>query len=133
MYAEADQLLRRHDYNYHLMRLQAEGDRSGRLLAWLLREDRQHTQIRAIRLIDRTMGTSQEAINNAFKEYGMGLYRGQATCDTQRLEAFLCGVPFPKLSALNVAALDEPLKLEEIVVATAQIAHNKTQRVEACR
>ncbi|KAJ1201791.1 hypothetical protein NDU88_005597 [Pleurodeles waltl] len=89
LYEEADQRLHRHDYNYHLRRLQAEGDRSWRLLAWLLREDQQHTPIGAIRLIDGTLVTSQEAINNAFKEYYMRLYRGQAICDTHCLESFL--------------------------------------------
>ncbi|KAJ1172364.1 hypothetical protein NDU88_004211 [Pleurodeles waltl] len=69
IYKEADQRLRRHDYNYHLIRLHVEGDRLGRLLAWLLREERKHTPIGAIRLTNETMVSSQDTINNAFKDY----------------------------------------------------------------
>ncbi|KAJ1204139.1 hypothetical protein NDU88_007920 [Pleurodeles waltl] len=85
LYEEADLRLRRHDYNYDLMRLQVEGNRSGRLLAWLLQEDQQHTPIGAICLIDGTLVASQEAINNSFKKYYMGLYRRQAICKSATL------------------------------------------------
>ncbi|KAJ1083998.1 hypothetical protein NDU88_004153 [Pleurodeles waltl] len=75
VYEEADQRLRRHDYNYHLTHLHMEDDRSGRFLAWLLREERQHTPIVAICLTDGTVVPLQEAINYAFNDYYTGLYR----------------------------------------------------------
>ncbi|KAJ1087615.1 hypothetical protein NDU88_000782 [Pleurodeles waltl] len=108
------------------MRLHTKGDHSGRLLAWLLREEWQHAPIGAICLTDGTVVSSQEAINNAFKDYYMGLYQQQPECDAQQLESFLSEALLIKLSAPHVAVLDKPLRSEEIAVAITQIAHNKT-------
>ncbi|KAJ1103220.1 hypothetical protein NDU88_000647 [Pleurodeles waltl] len=67
LYDEADWHLRHHDYQYYRTQLYTEGDRSGRLLAWLFHDEQQHTPIGAIRLADGTMVSSQAAINDAFR------------------------------------------------------------------
>ncbi|KAJ1116474.1 hypothetical protein NDU88_004685 [Pleurodeles waltl] len=108
VYEEADQHLRRYDYNLHLTCLHTEGDSSGRLLAWLLRKEQQHAPIGAICLNDGTVVSSQEEINNAFKDDYTELYRQQPACDAQQLESFLSEAPLVKLQAPHMAALDEP-------------------------
>ncbi|KAJ1140515.1 hypothetical protein NDU88_006866 [Pleurodeles waltl] len=37
---QADRRLRQYDYRHHLARTHSEGDRSGKLLAWLLKNER---------------------------------------------------------------------------------------------
>ncbi|KAJ1098940.1 hypothetical protein NDU88_004047 [Pleurodeles waltl] len=66
---EVESALSYHDYRTRTALQDAQGDRSGRLLAWLLRGGHRSTPAMSIRLVDGTIATSQLAINDAFRDY----------------------------------------------------------------
>ncbi|KAJ1154747.1 hypothetical protein NDU88_007490 [Pleurodeles waltl] len=124
-YNEADTRLRRYDRNYHLMRLQTEGDRSGRLLVWLLREDWQQSPIGAIRAGASTMATTQDEINETFREYYANLYTKCTSCTIQELESFLAGSSLSQLSQADRETLEASLTMGKLDLALAQMPRNK--------
>ncbi|KAJ1173261.1 hypothetical protein NDU88_005098 [Pleurodeles waltl] len=124
-YATADATLRLHDYKYHVTRLQAEGDKSGRLLAWLLREERQCPPIGAIGLGAGALATTQEKINDAFREYYTQLYTTRTSCTSQQLRSFLADSSLPQLTHTDRETLEAPITLGELNKALEQLPRNK--------
>ncbi|KAJ1210586.1 hypothetical protein NDU88_005948 [Pleurodeles waltl] len=79
---EVDMRLRKFDYQHYIARTHSEGDRSRRLLAWLIQGELQRPPIGAIQLYSGIMVNTQADINNAFKQYYSRLYeRGNAVHD----------------------------------------------------
>ncbi|KAJ1217657.1 hypothetical protein NDU88_005250 [Pleurodeles waltl] len=124
-YNDADSKLRCHDYNYHLTRLQTEGDGSSRMLAWLLREDRQQSPIGAIRVGAHDMATTQVEINETFRKYYSNLYTKRTSCTASQLEAFLTDSLLPQLSQTDREKIETPMTMDEIELALTQLPRNK--------
>ena len=57
------------DYKHHIARLHTERDRTGHMLAWLLREVQAGTLIGTIRGSDGTIYNTQLQINYSFVEF----------------------------------------------------------------
>ncbi|KAJ1127778.1 hypothetical protein NDU88_006171 [Pleurodeles waltl] len=68
-HGEAESALTYRDFRTYMALQHAQGDHSGRLLAWLLRGEHRSTPAMSIRMADDTMATSQLAINDAFHDY----------------------------------------------------------------
>ncbi|KAJ1136101.1 hypothetical protein NDU88_002519 [Pleurodeles waltl] len=124
-HAKADATLRLHDHKHHMARLQAEGDRSGRLLAWLLREDRRCPPIGSIITGVGAIATTQVNINDAFREYYTQLYTKSTSCTIQQLESFLADSPLPQLTNTDRESLEAPITLGELNKALEQLPRNK--------
>ncbi|KAJ1097560.1 hypothetical protein NDU88_002678, partial [Pleurodeles waltl] len=124
-HAKADATLRLHDHKHHVARLQSEGDRSGRLLAWLLREDRRCSPIGAIGTGAGAIATTQVKINDAFREYYTQLYTKSTSCTIQQLESFLADSPLPQLMHVDRDTLEAPITLGELNKALEQLPRNK--------
>ncbi|KAJ1141670.1 hypothetical protein NDU88_007998 [Pleurodeles waltl] len=74
-WVETDARLQKFDYRHYTARLHAEGDRSSRLLSWLLKGEQQHSTINAIRLDEGSILNTQLEINKAFRQYYATLYK----------------------------------------------------------
>ena len=101
------------DYKHHIAKLHKEGDRSGRLLAWLTREDRDRPPIGAIRSSDGTTCHAQSDINKSFLEYYKSLYSNSCP-EATALESFLQRIQLPRLTPEKTEELEEPLDMTEI-------------------
>ncbi|KAJ1176103.1 hypothetical protein NDU88_001386 [Pleurodeles waltl] len=65
---DAESALSHHNYRTRMALQHAQGDLSGKLLAWLLREVHHGTPAMSIRTNDGTMATSQLAIHDTFRD-----------------------------------------------------------------
>ncbi|KAJ1209306.1 hypothetical protein NDU88_004684 [Pleurodeles waltl] len=63
---EADARLCKHEYHHYMMRQHPHSDRSGRLLAWLVKETPKYTPVGAFRLDSGVVLTTQADLNTAF-------------------------------------------------------------------
>ncbi|KAJ1188660.1 hypothetical protein NDU88_005419 [Pleurodeles waltl] len=70
----ADSSLSHHNFRKLMAMQHAHGVRSGKLLAWLFREELHSAPIVVLRLDDSTMATSQLATNDAYCAYYHELY-----------------------------------------------------------
>ncbi|KAJ1184029.1 hypothetical protein NDU88_000839 [Pleurodeles waltl] len=74
-WTETDARLRKFDYQHYAPRMHAEGDRSSRLLSWLVKGEQQHSTINAISLDEGSVVNTQQEINEAFRQYYATLYK----------------------------------------------------------
>ncbi|KAJ1175546.1 hypothetical protein NDU88_000833 [Pleurodeles waltl] len=75
---EAESTLSHHDYRIRMALQHAQGDRSGKVLAWLLREAHHGTPAMSIKTPDGTVANTQLAINDTFRAYYQQLYEQPA-------------------------------------------------------
>ncbi|KAJ1203898.1 hypothetical protein NDU88_007679 [Pleurodeles waltl] len=101
------------------------GDTSSRLLALLLKGDRQQSPIGAIKLDKGEMASTQKEINGAFREYYVNLYAKRASSTPTQLTAFLAGSQLAQLSQGDAEKLEAPLSVAELNVTIAQMPRNK--------
>ncbi|KAJ1163833.1 hypothetical protein NDU88_004285 [Pleurodeles waltl] len=71
---EVESALSYHDFRTRMALQHAQGDRSGRLLAWLLQGEHRRAPAMLIRIADGTVATSQLAVDDAFRDYYRQLY-----------------------------------------------------------
>ncbi|KAJ1108412.1 hypothetical protein NDU88_005788 [Pleurodeles waltl] len=122
-WTETDNRLRHFDYRHHIARTHAEGDRSGKLLEWLIKNERRNTPIGAIRLESGRIVNIQSEINNAFKEYYSSLYQARPPPTNAHLSSFFSGVTLSHLTAAQTTELDSPIEIAEIQRALLQLTH----------
>ncbi|KAJ1214499.1 hypothetical protein NDU88_002117 [Pleurodeles waltl] len=73
--------LSHHDYRTRMAVQHAQGDRLGKVLAWLLREVHHGTPAMSIRIQDGTIAPSQLTINENFRNYYRQLYEKPVDLD----------------------------------------------------
>ncbi|KAJ1178596.1 hypothetical protein NDU88_003841 [Pleurodeles waltl] len=106
--------LRRNEVDSRLQKF----DRSGRLLAWLVRGEQQRGPIRAIRLDSGAAVNTQAEINDTFKQYYSTLYAVKPPPPTAQLTDFFHTLPLAQLSIAQQRELEKPIDVEEIQLAT---------------
>ncbi|KAJ1118887.1 hypothetical protein NDU88_007074 [Pleurodeles waltl] len=125
-YKEADARLSRHDYRHFKAPQHAEGNRSGKLLAWLVRQPLQSSPIGAIRTHSGEVINAQAGINKSFHTYYRSLYQPTNPPNEQQLSELLSLI----LQNINIidsaATLDGPITSEELRLALSQKARGKT-------
>ncbi|KAJ1185643.1 hypothetical protein NDU88_002433 [Pleurodeles waltl] len=118
-HSEAEALLRKHDYKFYLVREHPQGDRARKLLAWLVHDEHQNPPIGTIKIHNSTLAVTQSAINDAFQDYYHTLYGVPPAPTHMQLEAFMTEAPVSRLSPAQTAALEEPIRIEELHAAIA--------------
>ncbi|KAJ1187506.1 hypothetical protein NDU88_004281 [Pleurodeles waltl] len=109
----------------YISRQYAEGDRAGRLLAWLVRQNSQPSPIGAIRLDSGTIVNSQVEMNDAFYTYYRSLYSSPLLLLRSK---WLTSYSLPPRRCLQTAqadVLEGPICMEEMCLALSRMAHNK--------
>ncbi|KAJ1200034.1 hypothetical protein NDU88_003863 [Pleurodeles waltl] len=124
-WAEVDSRLRQFDYLHHIAQLHSEGDRSSRLLAWLVKGEHQHTHISTIQLDSGAIVNAQLEINEAFRQYYSTLYMTCPPPPPERLEDFFQALQLTRLTAPQLQELEKPIEMDEIKQTLQQLAHNK--------
>lgn len=98
-------------------RIFEQGERNGRLLAWLSREHSSPTSISRILSPDGEILTEASQINDRFASYYRDLYSSRAQHTEQELCTYLDQVDLPCLTDSVREQLDSPLTLTEIQAA----------------
>lgn len=107
-------------------RIFAQGERSGRLLAWLSREYSSPVSISRIRSPNGEILTESSHINDQFTAYYQDLYSSRARFTEPELQAYLEGVDLQCLTETTRERLDSPLTLKEIQLAVRFLQSGKT-------
>ena len=118
--------LARIDYRHYIKRQHSEGDRSGRMLAWLLKEEHTNIPIGAIRGTDGTIHCSQLEINEIFADYYRTLYSDPQPHTQEAVLQYIQNIQLACLTPEQCEELETPLQLSEIRYAIKQISRNKT-------
>lgn len=95
-------------------RIFEQGDKTGRLLAWISREQSLVSTIARLRRSDGTLVSDPVKINACFAEYYSALYSSRVQYSQKELGHFLDGVAFPVLTTAAKERLDAPITLEEV-------------------
>ena len=107
-------------------RAHREGNRAGRLLAWLTTPVQPTTPIQAIRNAGGEVCQKQVGINYAFRNYYESLYSCNGIIDSALIEQFLDLVTLPQLTREQYEELARPLTLQEVRNAIVALASGKT-------
>ena len=124
-YRDIETRLARLDFKQFTAKLYKEGDRSGRLLAWLIREDPARAPIGAIRDPSGQVINSQIDIKTTFAEYYRSLYSEPDPPDQQSINQYVKAIRLPILSLEQLKDLEEPIHPSEIHRAIQQLARGK--------
>ena len=92
-----------------------EGDKAGRLLARYIKQREAMCAIPAIRSGEGHLVSDPKRINQAFKDFYSHLYTSESHVDQGDIASFLSTLDLPKLSEEQVARLDLPITLGEIM------------------
>lgn len=107
-------------------RIFEQGERSGRLLAWLSREYSSPVSISRIRSPDGEVLTDPSQINKQFAAYYQELYSSKVRFTEPELQAYLEGVNLPCLTEATRERLDSPITLKELQLAVKSLQGGKT-------
>lgn len=105
-------------------RIFEQGERTGRLLAWLARERASVSHIANIRGGDLLSDPQQ--INARFTSYYKTLYTSRAAFSPEALGLFLDRLAFLVLSDSDRASLDSPITLKEVQVVVTSLQTAKS-------
>lgn len=95
-------------------RIFEQGDKPGRLLAWISKEQSPVSTIARLRRDDGTMVTDPVNINVCFTEFYAALYSSRAHYSPEELKNFLDEVTFPVLTEAARESLDATITLAEV-------------------
>lgn len=106
-------------------RIFEQGERAGKLLAHLARQDMSPPVVITLLGPDSVTYSDPPTVAKAFQTYFMDLYSSKVQVTTQETQTFLKDIPFPQLSESQVTELEAPLNLDEIALAIASLAPAK--------
>lgn len=107
-------------------RIFEQGEKSGRLLAWLSREYSSPVSIPRIQSSDGEILTDSSQIIEQFAAYYQELYRSRVRFTESELQAYLEGIDLPYLTDATRERLDGPLTLKELQIAVKSLQGGKT-------
>lgn len=105
-----------------------QGEKSGKLLAWRIR---QLESERAISIIENSKGektTDPKEINDTFREFYESLYSSEYPLDPDIQTSFLDKLDFPNVSSEAKNYMDTDLTVDEIIVAIDAMKANKAAK-----
>lgn len=107
-------------------RIFEQGEKTGRLLAWLARERSSSLHIVHIRDDTGVLRSDPIGINDQFARYYEHLYTSKATFTRESLQTFLNQIEFPQLSDEARNTLDAPITVKEVQAAVESLQSAKT-------
>ncbi|KAJ1197826.1 hypothetical protein NDU88_001672 [Pleurodeles waltl] len=105
-WTETDARLRKFDYRHYAARMDAEENRSSRLLSWLVKGEQQHTTINAIRLETGNIVNTQLQIIRP-------LDNTMPLCISDQMREFFQTSPVTHLTESQLFNLEKPIELDE--------------------
>lgn len=109
-------------------RIFEQGDKTGKLLAWLAKEQSPVSTIARIRKNDGTLVSDPAKINACFAEYYSSLYSSRAQYSAKELSDFLDEITLPTLTAAAREGLEAPITLEEVQRALSPFTNGEDTR-----
>lgn len=103
-----------------------QGRKTGKLLAWLAKEQQPISSIARIRDADGTLVVDPLAINARFTCYYADLYSSKVDYSEEELGSFLDQITFPTLSAMARDSLDGFITVEKVQQALGDLQAGKT-------
>lgn len=102
-----------------------QGERAGKLLAYLVHcEDRPPVVI-SLHSPDGTLVTEPTQVTTLFRDFFTALYASKAPTDNTLMEAFLNDFSIPRLTEAQTEILEAPLTTDEILKAIAEFPKAK--------
>ncbi|KAJ1089947.1 hypothetical protein NDU88_003087 [Pleurodeles waltl] len=120
-----EEQLRCHSVQRYLASIQAEEDRSGKMMAWLVKPGG-GMPIMSVNDMRGERRHKLGDINDAFREYYTFLYRSPDASGTESLDAYLQALPLNILTYEERDRLGGPVMLEKVREAITQLAAGKT-------
>lgn len=111
-------------------RIFEQGEKTGHLLAWLVKEQQPITTIACIKAADGTPVTDPVAINACSASYYSSLYSSKVDYTGEELDSFLGQFTFPTLSKEARNHLDSTIILEEVQQTLSELQAGKTPVVD---
>lgn len=107
-------------------RIFEQGERTGRLLAWLSREQAATTSVANIKEASGRLLSDPRDINRCFASYYEDLYSSRVQYSADELQTYIDAIELPCLSVAARQRLDAPLTLKEIQTAIGSLQSGKT-------
>ncbi|KAJ1182127.1 hypothetical protein NDU88_007322 [Pleurodeles waltl] len=120
--------LNSHEYRQLLHR---EGDRLGRLLAWLLRRERLLHLIFSLKRADATRVTTKSGI--LLTEHLKAVNTKGGNAQIPEIQWYLATLDLPRLSKVQQESLDDGLQLEDLREEIGELARYKTPGPDSCQ
>ncbi|OCT56389.1 hypothetical protein XELAEV_18000167mg [Xenopus laevis] len=111
---------------YHKFALYKKGDKNGKLLALLAREDYSRPAIHAINKNETELITNPIEINQNLAEYYQNLYTTKLEKTPSEIANYLQNLDLPNLSLEHRTFLDSPIQEQETLEAIAALPQGKT-------
>lgn len=111
---------------YKSQRVFEQGERTGRMLAWLSKEHTISTQVANVRDNSGRLLTDPGEINSSFASYYADLYSSKVRYSQAELHSYLDSIELPTLFAEAQTCLDAPFTLKEIRSAVESMQAGKT-------
>lgn len=109
-----------------MQRIFEQDEKTGRLLAWLAREQSLISTIARIQKDDRALVVDPIDLNACFADFYSKLYSSRARYSSEELSGFLNEVSFPTLTPVARENLDSPITLEEVQQVLGSLQSGKT-------
>lgn len=106
--------------------LHREGDRSGRLLAWLLKQELPSPLILMLHRPDGTKAATQAGVNTVLFKHLSNMYRENPCHGVLVEEGYLLNVPLPRLTDEQRGGLEAAFQVGELQEALRGMAHHKS-------
>lgn len=113
---------------YQSQRVFEQGERTGRLLAWLSREQTMSAHFANIRDRSGRLLSDPREINSCFAAYYEDLYSSRVGYTPEELQSFVDTLDFLVQSEEARLKLDAPLTLKEVQMTVASMQAGKTPR-----
>lgn len=101
-----------------------QGDKTGRLLAYQLRQTSSSHQISQIQTSDGPT-TDLRQINDKFKDFFVSLYSSESTADPSHFDSFFNPLDIPTVNLNSVNDLERDITVEELVKAAKSMQGSK--------
>lgn len=107
-------------------RIFEQGEKTGRMLAWLAKERSPSMHIAHIKDDEGMIHSDSGDINRQFTQYYQRLYTSRVSFDEEDLCTFLDRIDFPQLTTEARNKLEEPITLKEVQLAVTSLQSAKT-------
>lgn len=103
-----------------------DGEKVRKMLAHLVRTNSSPSMVPAIRTVRGEISSQVEEITDTFREYYEGLYKSRGAEGGEELDSFFGNIEIPSLTEVDKEEMEAPITLEEIKLAVAEMANQKS-------
>lgn len=103
-----------------------EGEKVGKMLASIVKNNSPPSMVSVIRTKRGEISSQRDIIIDTFKEYYTDLYKSRGIREGEEMDSFFSKISIPVIEEADKEELEQPITLEEIKMAVAEMANNKS-------